>query len=305
MRSPFASSGTQSIPPVCHMCQRRHHGECKRYSTGCFHCGQEGHFIRECPQLIGAETSVASLATPTPEMSTQRSSRRGLPSRGASAAAGRGGRGRGRGSAPGIQTEPCTQVRVYAVTQQDANATPDVVTGIISILDHDAYTLVDPGATHSFASKPFLDRFQIETQPLEGRMRVSLPAGDPLFSDIVVRDNRVLIEGQEFPADLVALDMRDFDVVLGMDWLSLHRATLDCYKKEVKLHRPGKLEVKFRGICRELSSSMISAMTVQRMLRKGCQGYLAYVVETGKERTLVDEIPVVREFPDVFPDDIA
>ena len=41
------------------------------------------------------------------------------------------------------------------------------------------------------------------------------------------------------------------------------------------------------------------------MLRKGCQGHLDYVVETGKEGTLVDEIPVVREFPDVFPDDIA
>ena len=91
-------------------------------------------------------------------------------------------------------------------------------------------------------------------------MRVSLPAGDPLVSNIVVRDSRVLIGGQEFPANLVALDMRDFDVVLGMDWLSHHRSTLDCYKKELKLHRPGKLEVKFRGIRKELSSSMISAM---------------------------------------------
>ena len=246
MRPPVASSGTQSIPPVCHMCQKRHHGECRRFSSGCFHCGQEGHFIRECPQLIGAETSVASLATPVLEMSTHKSSGRGFPSRGANTAACRGGRGRGRGSAPGIQIEPRTQAKVYAVTQQDADAAPDVVTGIISILEHDAYTLVDPGATHSFASKPFLDRCQIETQPLEGRMRVSLPAGDPLFSDIVVRDSRVLIGGQEFPTDLVALDMRDFDVVLGMDWLSRHRATLDCYKKEVKLHRPGNLEVKFR-----------------------------------------------------------
>ena len=77
-------------------------------------------------------------------------------------------------------------------------------------------------------------------------MRVSLPTGDPLFSDRVVRDSRVIIGGQEFPADLVALDMRDFDVVLGMDWLSRHRATLDCYKKEVKFHRLEKLEVKFR-----------------------------------------------------------
>ena len=178
-----------------------------------------------------------------------------------------------------------------------------MVTVIISILDHDAYTLVDPRATHSFASKPFLDRFQIETQPLEVRQRVSLPVGDPLVSDRVVRDSRVLIGGQEFPADLVAMDMRDFDVVLGMDWLSRYRATVECYKKEVKL--PEKLEVKVRGLRRELSSSMIFAMTAQRMLRKGCQGYLAYVVETGKKGTLVDEISVVREFPDVFPDDIA
>ena len=54
-------------------------------------------------------------------------------------------------------------------------------------------------------------------------------------------------------------------MVLYMDWLSHHRATLDCYKKEVKLHRPGKLKVKFKGIRRELSSSMISAQQ-----RRGC-----------------------------------
>ena len=62
-------------------------------------------------------------------------------------------------------------------------------------------------------------------------------------------------------------------MVLGMDWLSRKRATLDCYKKEVKFHRSGKLEVKFRGIRRELSSNLISAMAAQRMLRKGCKGY--------------------------------
>ena len=62
-----------------------------------------------------------------------------------------------------MQTETRTQARVYVVTQQGADAAPDVVTGIISILDHDAYTLVDQGSTHSFASRPFLDRFQIKT----------------------------------------------------------------------------------------------------------------------------------------------
>ena len=143
MRPPVACSGTQSIPPICDMCRRRYFRGCKRYSTRCLHCGKEGYFIRKCPQLIGVETSVACLATPTPKMSTQKSSGRGFPSRRASAAAGRGGCGRGRGSAPGMQTEARTQDRVYVVTQQNADDAPDVVTGIISILDHDAYTLVD------------------------------------------------------------------------------------------------------------------------------------------------------------------
>ena len=115
--------------------------------------------------MIGAKTSVASPATLAPKMSTQRPLGRGFLSRGASAAASTGGRGRGRGSAPGMQTETRTQARVYAATQQDVDAALDVVTSIISILNHDAYTLVDPGATHSFASRHFLDRFQIETQP--------------------------------------------------------------------------------------------------------------------------------------------
>ena len=39
VRPPVASSGIQSIPPVCHMCQKRYHGECRRFSTGYFHCG--------------------------------------------------------------------------------------------------------------------------------------------------------------------------------------------------------------------------------------------------------------------------
>lgn len=53
------------------------------------------------------------------------------------------------------------------MTQQVADATPDVVTGIISLFDTDAYVLVDPRATHSFIAREFIDRVGIELRPTE------------------------------------------------------------------------------------------------------------------------------------------
>ena len=90
-----------------------------------------------------------------------------------------------------------------------------------------------------------------------------------------------------------------------MDWLSKHRATLDCYKKEVRLVSPQEPGVIFRGIRREIAPSLINAMTASKMLRKGCQGYLAFVVDRRQEGTRLEDISIVKEFPDVFPDDIS
>ena len=61
----------------------------------------------------------------------------------------------------------------------------------------------------------------------------------------------------------------------------------------------------FRGIKREIASSLINAMTALKMLRKGFQGYLAFVVDRRQEGTRLEDIPIVKEFPDVFPDDIS
>ena len=101
------------------------------------------------------------------------------------------------------------------------------------------------------------------------------------------------------------LGIHDFDIVLGTDWLSKHRATLDCYKKEVRLVCPEEPGVIFRGIRREIAPNLINAMAASKMLRKGCQGYLAFVVDRRQEGTRLEDIPIVKEFPDVFPDDIS
>ena len=98
---------------------------------------------------------------------------------------------------------------------------------MISVYDHDAYALVDLGATHSFISVPFTERHQIESQPIDGRMVVFVPNGDTMISERIVPGSRLVIQNNDFPADLIVLGIHDFDIVLGMDWLSRHRATLD------------------------------------------------------------------------------
>ena len=109
-----------------------------------------------------------------------------------------------------------------------------MITGIISVSDHDACALVDPGAIHSFILVPFTERHQIEFQLIDGRMLVSVPNGDTMISKRIVPGSRLVIQNKDFPVDLIVLGIRDFDIVLGMDWLSRHRSTLDCYMKEVK-----------------------------------------------------------------------
>ena len=91
---------------------------------------------------------------------------------------------------------------------------------------------------------------------------------------------------------------------LGMDWLSRHHATMDYFRKEVKFCRPGEPEITFCWVRKILSSSMMYVMIAGKILRKSYPGYLAYVVEVREDDVRLEDIPVVREFPDVFPNDL-
>lgn len=110
---------------------------------------------------------------------------------------------------------------------------------------------------------------------------MSLLTGDSLISDRVYMGSKMTIVGHEFETDPIVLDIHDFDIILGMDWLSKHRATVDCYKKEVRFNKPGEPDVIFCGERKILSTSLVCVIQANKMLHKACQGYLVYAIEAG------------------------
>ncbi|RVW32511.1 Transposon Ty3-G Gag-Pol polyprotein [Vitis vinifera] len=107
----------------------------------------------------------------------------------------------------------------------------------------------------------------------------------------------------EMPVDLVLLDLQDFDVILGMDWLASYHASVDCFEKRVTFSIPGQPKFSFEGKHVDRPLRMISALRASSLLKKGCQGFLASVMSNESDLKLED-IPIVREYPDVFPEDL-
>ncbi|KAI5337860.1 hypothetical protein L3X38_017131 [Prunus dulcis] len=75
-------------------------------------------------------------------------------------------------------------------------------------------------------------------------------------------------------------------------------------EKKVVFRSPGQPEMTFYEECRVLPSYLILAMTAIRLLRKGCTGYLAHVIDTWDNTLRLEDISMVREFLEVSSEDL-
>ena len=95
----------------------------------------------------------------------------------------------------------------------------------------------------------------------------------------VYKNCPLTVHDREFSVDLIALPFHEFDLILGMDWLSKHRAIVDCDKKIVLLKCSDMSKVTVHGLRSEAVSNVISTMQARLFLRKGCEAFLALVLD--------------------------
>ncbi|KAL5797318.1 hypothetical protein ACOSQ2_002138 [Xanthoceras sorbifolium] len=279
-------------PALCDYRGRRHPGDCWKLTGACLRCGSYDHFLMDCPQ-------VRSIPTQQPERSAPTTSRGRRPSH----AVPEGGSHRGVSESV-ARPDSLAPARVYGVRAQEGKNAPDVIAGILSIFDATTIALIDPGSTHSYICDAMLKHRNLKTEPTEYDVLVSNPIGQSVVVNRVYRNCPIRIQECEFPGDWMELPFHEFDVILGMDWLTRHKVVIDCELKRVTLRTVDGAEITMVGERRDFLSNVIPATTACKLIRKGCEAYLAQVVNSKKVNSKIQKIPTVCDFIDVFPEEL-
>ena len=137
-------------------------------------------------------------------------------------------------------------------------------------------------------------------------MAVVTPGGEELLSSQCFSEVAVEVSGHSLPADLRVLKMHDFDVIFGMDWLSRHRAHLDCFERRVVFRPVGEREFSFRGSLSLRRQPVLSFLEARSLICSSCPTFLACLVSLPSGESSDSRVPydvsVISEFVNVFSD---
>ncbi|GJW50421.1 putative reverse transcriptase domain-containing protein [Tanacetum coccineum] len=235
--------------------------------NGCYECGAQGHFRRNCPKL----------------------------------------RNNDRGNQAGNDRAPA---KVYVVGNAGAN--PDnVVAGTFLLNNRYAYILFDTGADRSFVSTAFSSQIDITPSTLDHYYDVELADGRIIGLNTILSGCTLNFLNHPFNINLMPVELGSFDAIIGMDWLAKYQAVIVCAEKIVRI--PWRNETLIihgdgsnQGNVTRLN--IISCTKTQKYMEKGFPIFLAHVtakeVEDKSEKKRLEGVPIVRDFPEVFPEDL-
>jgi hypothetical protein len=270
--------------PKCNKCRTHHNpGNCPRV---CQNCGKVGHWTKDCkaPRGIinqnqpGACYGCGELGHfqyNCPKKNDQRAGNQGGVARG----------------------------RAYVMGGEDAREDPNVVTGTFLVNNRYASILFDSGADRSFVSTTFAPLLNIEPTTLDIPYIVELADGSLVNTNTVIRGCTINFLNHPFNIDLMPVELGSFDIVIGMDWLSRHRARIICDEKVVHISYGGETLV-VRGERSGTRLSIISCIKTEKYIKKGCYAFLAHITEKKSDEKRLEDVPIVKEFPEVFPEEL-
>ncbi|XP_021979706.1 uncharacterized protein LOC110875815 [Helianthus annuus] len=194
--------------------------------------------------------------------------------------------------------------KAFELNNGKARDDPAVVTGTFLINNHSVFVLFNTWADLSFVSKKFEPFPCFQTSKLGKKYSIELANGKLIETSEVIRDCSFRLCDHSFSIDLLLVEVGSFDVVVGMDWLSKNKAEIICSEKQVRIPRLGSEAIVVHGDRSSRVSRIVSVMKMHKMLHKGYPMFLINVVDTKVEGRKIEESPIVREYPEVFPEDL-
>ncbi|GJR07138.1 putative reverse transcriptase domain-containing protein [Tanacetum coccineum] len=265
----------------CNKCGMQHYGNCP---IKCNKCGKIGHKARECWSKV-----VATGANTQPIVTCYGCGEKGHIKANCPARNNPGGNG-ARGQA-------------YALRDGDQNLGPNVVTGMFLLNNRYAKVLFDSGSDKSFVNVAFSHLINIEPVKVDHSYEVELADGRVVSTNTILKGCALNLVNHLFEIDLMPIELGTFDVIIGMDWLVLHDAVIVCGKKEV--HVPlKKRTLVVKGDDGVSRLKVVSCMKVKKYVDRGSYLFVAQVVEKEPAERRLEDVPVICEFPDVFPEDL-
>ncbi|XP_061350285.1 uncharacterized protein LOC133295461, partial [Gastrolobium bilobum] len=312
-------------PYSCKGCGKQAHPgkRCNGELITCFQCGGKGHKAHQCTARGFNQQSGSQGGQPKPDGGRngnnnqggrnndnqpryQQNFQNGNGGNRQHATIGNPNNGAGADRATGqnaaINQTIGSQGRIYVMNHTEAAANPDVITGTFLLQSVPAYILFDTGASFSFISSSFVEKTRMVPSSTFST-NITLPSRAVVSCSNVYENIPISIAGSELPADLVQFDLADFDVILGMDWLSKYRAKLDCREQKISFKGPKGKYLSYKCVVPKPSIQIVSAMTIKSLLIKGHPVYLCNVRDLTLEEK-IEQIPVVKEYADVFPEEI-
>ncbi|GJV99943.1 putative reverse transcriptase domain-containing protein [Tanacetum coccineum] len=163
----------------------------------------------------------------------------------------------------------------------------------------------------SFVSTTFSSQIDITPSTLDYYYDVELADGRIIGLNTILRGCTLNLLNHPFNINLMPVELGSFNAIIGMDWLAKYQAIIMCAEKIVCIPWGNETLIvhgDMNNWGNETQLNIISCTKTQKYLLKGCLIFLAHVTtkkaEDNSEEKRLEDVPIVQDFPDVFPEDL-